>query len=276
MIYDSQLRKQYKAQARADIKAAFWPTMGAVFLFMLPTVLITIIYQIVLDGTTNTDVMASIGQIYGALGIYLLAILFIVTPIQFGAKHYFVARARGEQASPTLVFSCFADGKKYLTSIKVVLCILARSIGWILLLVAVSVVVTVAMIFTAIGDMDSVALSTRAKILIVMYFIVLIVISMFISVKIRRYDGSYIRMIDAPDASVWAATGSCVPVFKKHNWELLMFDLSFLLWSLLSVITFGIVGIYTTAYMEISFVHYFDALSQKQPRQSASDTSGLL
>ena len=43
MIYDAQARKDYKAQARADIRQKFWPTIGAVILASIPLALMSII-----------------------------------------------------------------------------------------------------------------------------------------------------------------------------------------------------------------------------------------
>ena len=50
MIYDAQARKGYKAQARADIRQKFWPTIGAVILASIPLALMSIIMSIGAEG----------------------------------------------------------------------------------------------------------------------------------------------------------------------------------------------------------------------------------
>ncbi|MCD8355131.1 MAG: DUF975 family protein [Clostridia bacterium] len=267
MTCNSDARKAYKAQARADIRVKFWSTMGAVILEMVPMVLIAMIMQIGIRGLSEYPTIEELLRLYKYLGIYVIAAFLIGEPITFGAKHYFVSRARGEESSASQVLICFTSLRKYLTSLKLSLCILVRSLGWLALLYAVVFV-------TAIP-----AFLMNDSILLVVYMIVwiaiLIVLTLFVVVKVRRYDGAYICMIDTPDASVWEAVKACAPIFKGHNWELLIFDLSFLLWELASVCTCGIVGIYTTAYMEIAFVHYFDDLCGKKIQQQPPEIPEL-
>ncbi|MDO4174435.1 MAG: DUF975 family protein [Eubacteriales bacterium] len=259
MTYDSNARKAYKAQARADIRANFWVTMAAVLVELVPLFLISMIMLVAVNGISDNPTMAEMLRLYQYLGIYVVASFLIGGPITFGAKHYFVARARGEQCSVSQVLTCFSSLKKYLTSLKLSLCIALRSLGWLLLLYAVMFVTLLPLLFITNGGL--------ADLLMLVWAVIMIVLALFIGVKIRRYDGAYICMIDTPDASVWEAVQACVPIFKGHNWELMLFDLSFLLWGLASMITLGIVGVYATAYQEISFVHYFDALCGREKHE---------
>lgn len=267
MTCNSDARRAYKKQARADIRVKFWPTMGAVILELIPIVLIGMIMQIGIRGLSEYPTMEELLRVYKYLVIYVLAAFLIGGPITFGAKHYFVSRARGEQSSVSQVLICFTSFKKYVTALKLGLCILVRSLGWLALLYAVIFVTAIPVILI------------KSDIFLVIYMIVwiavLVVMMLFVIVKVRRYDGAFICMIDTPDASVWEAVKACAPIFEGHNWELLIFDLSFILWELLSVITLGIVGIYTTAYTEIAFVHYFDDLCGKKIQQQQPEMPEL-
>lgn len=252
MMYDAEARRRYKAQARADIRAQFWPTMLTVALETVPILLISMIYEtgntIGEDGTIqNVELFA------GCLAIYLLAMVFIAAPLEFGAKHYFAALARGQEASPMLVAACFASGKKYVTSLKLTFGIFVYAFIWWLLLAAVTVLIVM---FALLGQALLAALGA----------LLIVPLALLVSVKIRRFDGAYLRMIDNPDGSVRKAIGACVPIFDGHNAELLVFDLSFFVWALFGVLTLGVVMIYVTAYQEIAFVHYFDALSGRTAR----------
>lgn len=262
MIYDAQARKDYKAQARADIRKKFWPTIGAVILASIPLILMSIIMAIGMDGlnslsdTSSFDtVLAAYGKLakYGAL--YAVIYFFVGSPITFGAKHYYVSRARGEDSTVGLIFQPFTSSKSYLTSLKLTLSIGIRSLGWLVLTYAVIFIGIIPLVSSAFSDSDILFV-----VLLLFYIVVVCVIAVWASVKIRRYDGAYICMIDTPDASVWQATGACAKIFKNHNWELFVFDLSFFLWECLAAITCGIVGLYVTPYQEIAFTHYFDAL----------------
>lgn len=275
MIYDARARKDYKAQARADIRKKFWPTIGAVILASIPLILMSVIMAIGMDGLNSLNdasgfdaVLAAYGKLakYGAL--YAVIYFFVGSPITFGAKHYYVSRARGEDSTVGLIFQPFTSGKSYLTSLKLSLSIGIRSLGWLVITYAIILVGLIPLVSSAFSDSDMLF-----GVLLFLYIVVVCVIAVWASVKIRRYDGAYICMIDTPDASVWQATGACAKIFKNHNWELFVFDLSFLLWECLAAITCGIIGLYVTPYQEIAFIHYFDALCGRTPESAEQPQS---
>lgn len=257
MAYDAQLRKQFKRAARTSLSQAFWPAMGAVLLTMLPSLLLSIIYERGVNGSS--------GQIMTVMVIYILALIFVVVPLSFGAMHYYVARARGQLVPVSTIFICFGDGTQYKNSLKLCFSIFGRSILWALLEGVVTGIWAAVVIFSIVepvyynSTQDGVAI-----VLLLAATLVMIVVSIFVSVKIRRYDGAYIRLIDDPSMSAWQATGECADTFRGHNWELMIFDLSFIPWMLLGIITLGIGLIYLEAYLNMAFVNYFDALRQHE------------
>ena len=269
MIYDAQARKDYKAQARADIRKKFWPTIGAVILASIPLALMSIIMGIGMQGFDTLGDASGLDTVLAVYGkfaryglLYLVIYFFVGSPITFGAKHYYVARARGENSTVGLIFQPFTSGKTYLTSLKLSLSIGIRSLGWLIVVYAIVLAGLIPLVVSGFADDAS---GGVFFLVLMIYIVVVCVVAVWASVKIRRYDGAYICMIDTPDASVWQATGACAKIFKNHNWELMVFDLSFILWNCLSAITFGIVGLYVTPYQEIAFIHYFDALCGRKP-----------
>lgn len=258
MAYDAQLRKQFKWSAKGNLAQAFWPAMGASILAMLPGALISIIYN---QEISRLDA----GRMMLFLLVYVAALIFIVVPLQFGAMHYFTARARGQLVPVTTIFTCFGEGQQYKNALKLCFSIFFRSIGWIVLEIAAAVpwcwVLVDEMIYVATTGNDP-RPGTFTKLLVLS--LVFIVVTLLVNVKIRRFDGAYIRLIDDPDMSAWQATKECAITFRRHNWELFVFDLSFFPWVLLTLITLGIVGIYLQAYMNMAFVNYFDALRQHE------------
>ncbi len=265
MIYDADLRRLFKRGARDSIHASFWPTMGASLLELLPIMLITMIYNRSLPATANVDnwqMMTDLLAVFGGASLlYLLARFLVVIPIHFGAMHYYTYRARGQEASPSLVFGCFGDGKAYLNALKIALSIFVRSLGWIVL-EAAAIIATVCFLLMAALD------SAMFTFVMTLMLLVLVALSAVVSVKIRRYDGAYIRLIDRPEMSAWEATGACADTFRGHNWELFIFDLSFFLWDMGVALTVGLLGIYVDAYENMSFVNYFDALREHETGES--------
>ncbi|WP_432618938.1 hypothetical protein, partial [Butyricicoccus sp.] len=198
MIYDARARKDYKAQARADIRKKFWPTIGAVILASIPLMLMSVIMAIGMDGLDSLNdasgfdaVLAAYGKLakYGAL--YAVIYFFVGSPITFGAKHYYVSRARGEDSTIGLIFQPFTSGKSYLTSLKLTLSIGIRSLGWLVITYAIILVGLIPLVSSAFSDSDMLF-----GVLLFLYIIVICVVAAWASVKIRRYDGAYICMID--------------------------------------------------------------------------------
>lgn len=246
MTCDSTARKHFKMQARQDIRMAFWPAMGAVLIYLLPVSLIGMIYALVTQSFGDTLSPDELSRMLSYSVIYLIAIVFVASPLQYGLWRFATARAHGQIASPWLVVSCFSEGRLYVTSLKLMLGIFLRSLGWMLLLSAAIVVATL--------------LTVVLPVIGIIAYIAIIPLSVFIYAKIRRYDAAYVAMSVTPHASVWEALKACEPIFKGHLWELIVFDLSFLLWELFGAITLGVGYIYVTAYMYIAFIHYFDHL----------------
>jgi uncharacterized membrane protein len=252
MAYDANLRKQFKRSAKTNLMQAFWPAMAASVLVMLPSALLSVIYNRVVNaGTavTTTDLLLML--------IYIAAMLFVVVPLQFGLWHYYTARARGQIVPISTVFICFEDMTQYKNSLKLFFALLGRSIGWVVLDVLAAVPVFAVAFLTIVNYQVP---DAKTALLLVLLALLFLVVSLFVSVKIRRYDGAYIRLIDDPTLSAWQASGECAATFRQHNWELFVFDLSFILWGLLSIITLGVVGVFLEAYNAMAFVNYFDAL----------------
>lgn len=262
MRFDAQTRRLFKKRAKDNIHRGFWSAMLAVILVVIPSLLISFIYQLQMDQFTPlmqddslaiTQIYTVLRGVYTSLGLYLLASILILQPLKFGLKHFMVARARGQYESVGIVLCCWASIRKYITAVKLALCIMLRSLGWFILLgIAVSVLTVAAA-----------AVPASAFICVPLMLVVII----YVALKVRRYDGAYICMINVPDGSVWRATGACATIFDGYLWELFCFDFSFLLWYVFGFITLGIGLIYVQAYHETAFVNYFDARTSERAKQ---------
>lgn len=260
MHCDHLARKAYKRQAKRELHQGLWGAIGAVLLLQIPTVILSVVYQRgmeIMQGVLE-DAEITLPEMYDAFGtagkymlFFMIASVLFISPLQFGMKHYFVARARMEKEELSMVLCCFFSMKKYTTALLLQLCIMARTLGWTLLLIVASMAAGMCMAFgTVLG---------------IIALLAMIVFAVYIFMRIRCYDGAYICLIDVPGANPWRAVGSCSKVFRGHLWELFCFEISFVLWYLLGVITLGAAMIYLQGYRELAFIHYFDALCCQPP-----------
>lgn len=256
MAYNANMRRDCKAVAKAAIRERFWPTMAAAVLTGIPLLLISMILNVGTDGLTSAETITAdmVYQLLKYTGLWALVYFFVGSPLIFGAKHYYVARARGRAVPVSVIFGVFGSMRTYLTSLKLALSILVRSLVWFVLAYAVILGGLVPFAFLEGGLLT---------VWMLVYIAAVIAVGLLADVKISRFDGAYICMIDNPNASTWKATGACARIFRGHNWELLVFELSFLGWIILGVLTIGVVYLYYTAYHDIAFTQYFDALCKK-------------
>ena len=74
-----------------------------------------------------------------------------------------------------------------------------------------------------------------------------------------RYRLATYFLLDGPDMGVLASIRESKVTMRGRKWQLFVMDLSFLGWGLLSLITFGIVGLWAEPYMwvtEANFYHW--------------------
>lgn len=265
MAYSAELRREFKATARSRIREYFWPTMGAVVLGMLPALLGSVLYQR--------------GQSMAAMLLYIAIAFFVVLPMQFGMMHFYVARSRGQETPVSTIFCAFGQGRTYRNALVIAIAIFIRSIGWYLLeCVAIGVIAALLVttnVIMIVNGSPMVADGSMAVLTVFVAGVALVVISAVVNVKIRRYDAAYVLMVDHPERSVWEATGECAGLFREHNWELFVFDLSFILWIIGTLFTFGILGIYYSAYQDMAYVRYVDALRQNKGEFTQQGTGNL-
>lgn len=78
---------------------------------------------------------------------------------------------------------------------------------------------------------------------------------------------SYILM-DQPDVDACSALKLSMAMTDGHKGEIFVMQLSFIGWGILSLITFGIVGIfYATPYQNLTYAGYYDALKELYAQQ---------
>ena len=144
MLNSTALRRQCKSAARLEIqRGGLWKCIGAIALMAIPETLLSVavnikmnpamelLNQMALDETIDlSQYMEQVVTVYAYLGIFVLVSLLILSPLQFGALHFCMARAHGRQGEMGDVVIGFSRLKKYLTAIKTDLCIVLFTLLW--------------------------------------------------------------------------------------------------------------------------------------------------
>lgn len=79
-------------------------------------------------------------------------------------------------------------------------------------------------------------------------------------VKAYSYRFTPYILADCPNVSARDALKISMRMTQGVKWELFVFDLSFLGWSLLTVLTFGLLSIYTTPYYQTASAALYDSI----------------
>lgn len=81
-------------------------------------------------------------------------------------------------------------------------------------------------------------------------------------VKAYSYAMAHYIMAENPEIKALDAMKKSEKMMDGHKWDLFVFDLSFILWNLLVMITFGIAVIYVGPYIETSKANYYLKLKE--------------
>ncbi len=75
-------------------------------------------------------------------------------------------------------------------------------------------------------------------------------------IKSISYSQAHYFLLDDPSLKANDAIKKSKEIMKGHKWEYFVLSLSFILWYLLCVVTFGIASIYVNPYVEMTFTCY--------------------
>jgi len=80
-------------------------------------------------------------------------------------------------------------------------------------------------------------------------------------IKAFSYSQSFYILANNPNMTAREALKESMKIMNGHKWEYFVLELSFILWILLVMVTFGIALIYVYPYMEATLANYYRALS---------------
>lgn len=76
-------------------------------------------------------------------------------------------------------------------------------------------------------------------------------------IKSLSYSAAPWILAENPYLTAGEALNRSKIVMNGHKWELFVLQLSFILWNLLVIITFGIAAIYVTPYMQVTLANFY-------------------
>ncbi|MGN1030247.1 MAG: hypothetical protein ACI4PQ_01450, partial [Butyricicoccaceae bacterium] len=144
MLNSAQLRRECKNAARLEIqRGGLWKCIGATAMMVIPEMLMSIALSVkaqpvmqLLNQASESEnadldqMMSYSAELYGYLGVYLLASLLILAPLFLGMMRYCACRAHGQAGEFSDMVVCFTGFKRYLRAIRTTLCIVLFAVLW--------------------------------------------------------------------------------------------------------------------------------------------------
>lgn len=82
-------------------------------------------------------------------------------------------------------------------------------------------------------------------------------------IKSMSYSQTYYVLKDNPELSFNAAIERSMAMMEGHKMQYFLLQLSFIGWILLSVLTFGILLLWVSPYMNATFAHYYEYVKEE-------------
>ena len=87
-------------------------------------------------------------------------------------------------------------------------------------------------------------------------------------VAFYAYRQAFFLKADHPEWSAWKALAESKKMMDGHKWRLAYLDMTFIGWSLLVVVTFGLAAFFVTPYMGVTCAAFYEDLLDRAEAQS--------
>lgn len=91
-----------------------------------------------------------------------------------------------------------------------------------------------------------------------------------------RYSMAYYILRDNPEISPLEAIRRSKAMMDGHKWRYFVLNLTFIGWTLLAVVTFGIGMLWLLPYIQVTMAHFYDDLLNRQAEQSIIPPSNYI
>ena len=173
------------------------------------------------------------------------------------------------------VFSWYVGSHRWLRAIALKLLVWIKSLFWVVLFTgapfALSYVQEKKINVPEVTDISALSSMSTAQLSEIAIsrvgLIVAFVLIIFAALRIMAYLPATYLLAQNPELSAAEALKRSVQITKGHLWELLIFHLSYIIWAMLSLVTYGIAMLYLIPYYSMSmalFVRYLSAGPDKE------------
>lgn len=230
--------REIKAKAKESLRGRKGKAVGAIFLYLLITLAVPEILNFIISKTAG-DIAAGI----------ITPIVSIIWSSAFliGMYRYFISYSDREKDTKIyLLFSGFDSFHK--------------ALGYQVLLTVIGAIfyLILAAIGFAIIKLDD--FNTLSIIILIILYIIAFIGS--INIYFRLF---FTGIIIAEDKSIGVIEAMKVSLNLTRGcvWKLFLTGLSFIGWGILTVITFGIVGLYVAPYILLTYINFYFELKNK-------------
>ena len=228
------LRMQSKAEAKARIGEAFWPTFAAGALYVLPITALTMLSMLL------PFVMEKYPIWLDAV-LYALELVF-VAPLGYGFGLYCVGRSRGAQVSAFALFEPLGSVRSYGRALGVSLSMSIRLLPLTAIRLLLIYAVPTGAVFSAIAD------------------VLILFVSLAESCLQLAMSAAYNLIYDDAALGSWRAVGEGLALYRGRLFSVFSFLLSFFGWAILASLSMGVLLPYVTAYQNVAFARMTDHL----------------
>lgn len=200
--------------------------------------------------------------------VYLAGLLMVAAPIGVGLTKVYLNVTYGYKPSVATLFEPFS--KNYKNSVLTPFLVGLFEFLWYIPFFIVSIILTAIVFAGAIaamgtafmdiflyGDMPSGgSISGIIGSILGVYLIILLLMIPYVII-INAYAQSVFVLCEYPDMAPMDCIRASKAMMKGRRWELFVLNLSFILWYLLVVVTFGIAIIYVGPYVSVTLANYY-------------------
>lgn len=189
-----------------------------------------------------------------------IASAVIQIPIVLGLIYAFIKLKRNEDIKTfeflNLGFSNF--GRAWKIGFRIFLKLLVPCIGFIIGIILISSSIIMAASATIIGG------SSESTVILVFLGTIIYIASMiWLLVRSLLYSLAWYIAYDNPNMTGLEVVNESARIMRGNRGKLLLLELSFIGWAILTVFTFGIGYLWLLPYMQVALVCFYESLAEK-------------
>lgn len=262
-IWSVKKRKEIKARAKEIVWANIGRVMGIYILFLIPMCLLLLLVVAMAGGSVffsdagmglNPSIASMelfMQRFANAVLVALLLLIFVGGPLRYGLETFFIALWQDKSPGVTTLFAPFSSLQSYWASVRMMVCLLIRSLFWLLPAYLISVAIESIAIVAGWESVDplptQIATGQWSSVCVELTVLGIgLLLNLAATIKMRTFETGYWLLDDQKDSSATLVTDISSSLFHGHFKDAFWFVLSFAGWFILQ-------GALTTLCTVISF-----------------------